>query len=363
MTSLPKVTRPLPPGSTIGILGGGQLGRMLTVAAARLGFKVCIFSDADDAPAFDVAHSHIHAAYDDGDALAKFVSACDVVTYEFENIPAPTTAYLAERLPLAPNVRALELTQDRISEKTLISSLGLKVPPFFAVATPEEAAEAFRKIGTPCVMKTRRFGYDGKGQANVYSAEEAAKAYAELGAPCILEGFVDFAYEVSVIAARGYDGSFAAFDPPRNEHEHHILRRSTVPSPLSADKVAEAKEIARKLCEALDYVGTFAVELFVAKDGTLLVNETAPRVHNSGHWTSEACQTSQFEQHIRAIAGWPLGTAERHSDVVMENVLGFEAADFVELAKRGALHLYGKAEMRDGRKMGHLTMLNRLTKN
>lgn len=356
MTEIKTLTTPLQPGATIGILGGGQLARMLTMAAARLGLKCCIYSDVD-APAFDVAAAHILAPYDDVAALARFADRCDAITFEFENIPAAATTYLAARKPLAPNAHALEVTQDRISEKTLIASLGLKVPPFFAVSTPEEATAAAEKIGGPCVLKTRRFGYDGKGQATIKDASEAAAAFTTLNAPCILEGFVDFAFEASVIAARGYDGSFAAFDPPRNEHEHHILRRSTVPSPLSAAQSDEAKAIAKKIADALGYVGTFAVELFVGRDGALMINETAPRVHNSGHWTIEACQTSQFEQHIRAVAGWPLGTPERHSDVVMENILGFEAADYIGLAKRGALHLYGKAEMREGRKMGHLTML------
>jgi 5-(carboxyamino)imidazole ribonucleotide synthase len=357
MTQVKTLAGPLSPGATIGILGGGQLGRMLTAAAARLGLKCCIFSDADDAPAFDIAYSHIRAAYDDRKALEDFAAASDVVTYEFENIPAPTCQWLSERVPLLPNVKALATTQDRILEKTLAVEAGLNVPPFFAVSSPQEAATAFAKLNRPCVMKTRRFGYDGKGQANVSSAEEAAAAYAELNAPAILEAFVDFAFEASIVAARGADGSFAAFDPAENVHEHHILRRSTVPSRLSPEQATEAKAIAGKLCEALDYVGVFAVELFVAKDGSLLVNETAPRVHNSGHWTIEACQTSQFEQHIRAVAGWPLGNPARHCDVVMENVLGFEAADYLKLAARGALHLYGKKEMRKGRKMGHLTML------
>jgi 5-(carboxyamino)imidazole ribonucleotide synthase len=353
-----RLRQPLAPGATIGILGGGQLGRMLALAAARLGFKVCIYSDVPDAPAFDVAASHIHAGYDDKPALERLVRHCDVVTYEFENIPAETTAFIAVRLPLAPSVQALETTQDRIAEKTLVSSLGLKVPAFFAVSTPAEAADAFVKVGgTPCVLKTRRFGYDGKGQATVASAFEAAAAQGRLNAPCILEAFVDFAFEASVIGARAYDGRFAAYDPPENVHEHHILRRSTVPGRLSPAQGAQAKAVAEKIAAALDYVGVLAVELFVAKDGSFLVNEIAPRVHNSGHWTLEACPCSQFEQHIRAIAGWPLGSTARTADVVMENILGFEAADYLALAAKGALHLYGKAEMRDGRKMGHLTMV------
>lgn len=349
---------PLPNGATIGILGGGQLGRMLALAAARLGFKTCVFCDVPGSPAFDVAASHVCARYDDRPALERFVRQCDIVTYEFENIPAPTTAFIAERLPLAPSVKALEITQDRISEKTLAVELGLRVPPFYAVATPEEAAAAFAKIGTACVLKTRRFGYDGKGQAAVASPEEARQAMDALKVPCILEGFVDFAFEASVIGARGYDGSFAAYDPPENQHEHHILRRSTVPGRFTPAQTEAAKAIAAKIGTALGYVGVFAVEMFVTHDGELLINEIAPRVHNSGHWTLEACPCSQFEQHIRAIAGWPLGSTERTCDAVMENILGFEAADPIALARRGALHLYGKTEMRDGRKMGHLTMVS-----
>lgn len=357
MTDVLRLTKPLAPGAVIGILGGGQLGRMQALAAARLGFKTCIFCDVADSPAFDVAHSHLCAAYDNEAALAEFAGRCDIITYEFENIPAPTTAFLGARRPLAPSVKALEITQDRITEKTLVSSLGLQVPPFFAVSTPDEAATAFAEIGGPCVLKTRRFGYDGKGQATVHSAEEAAAAMTALKAPCILEGFVDFAFEASVIGARTYDGSFAAYDPPENHHEHHILRRSVVPGRLTAAQTVQAKAMARTFADALDYVGVFAVELFVAKDGSLLVNETAPRVHNSGHWTLEACPCSQFEQHIRAIAGWPLGATTRTCDVEMENILGFEAAEYLTLAGRGALHLYGKTEMRQGRKMGHLTMV------
>ena len=221
-----------------------------------------------------------------------------------------------------------------------------------------QAREAFGKLEGSGVLKTRRFGYDGKGQAKVASAEEAAKAYESFkGAPAILEGFVDFSYEASVVAARGADGAFAAYDPPENEHENHILRRSTVPSRLTPAQTDEAKRIAKAIGDALDYVGVFAVELFVGKGGELLVNEIAPRVHNTGHWTIEACQCSQFEQHIRAVAGWPLGDPARHADAVMENIIGAEAHAWEALARTGALHLYGKKEARPGRKMGHVTRL------
>lgn len=347
----------IPPGGTIGILGGGQLGRMLALAAARLGLRAHIYCDEADSPAFEVAAAHTCAPYTDQAALAKFAETCDAVTYEFENIPAETAATVAAHTLLRPNERALKLTQDRLEEKTLVAGLGLGTPDFAAVSSPDEARAAFR--GTAGVLKTRRFGYDGKGQVKVTSAKEAAAGFETLRrAPCILENFVDFEFEASVIAARGADGSFAAYDPPRNVHKNHILHRSTVPSPLSAAQAAEAQRMARVIAEALDYAGVFAVELFVCKDGTLLVNEIAPRVHNSGHWTMDACLVSQFEQHMRAVAGWPLGDTARHSDAVMENLIGEDAADWQGLANNGgALHLYGKREIRAGRKMGHVTWI------
>jgi 5-(carboxyamino)imidazole ribonucleotide synthase len=350
---------PVPPGGTIGILGGGQLGRMLALAAARLGLKTHIYSDEAGAPAFQVCAAHTSARYDDEMALAKFADSCDAISFEFENIPEAAVSFLAARKPVSPSARALSPTQDRFAEKSLAVSLGLKTAPFFAVDSADDAAKAFARLEGRGVMKTRRFGYDGKGQAKVSSAEEARQASASFkSAPSILEGFVDFAFEASVIAARGRDGAFAAYDPPENIHEHHILRRSLVPGRLNVAQAEAAKAIARQIGEALDYVGVFCVELFVMQDGALLVNEIAPRVHNSGHWTLEACLTSQFEQHIRAIAGWPLGPATRHSDAVMENIIGEEAADWQALAaKGGALHLYGKSEIRKGRKMGHVTWL------
>ena len=356
MSETKKLSKPVPPGGTIGIVGGGQLGRMLALAAARLGLKTCIYNDAPDAPAFQVTQHSVAAPYDDLNMLAGFAEVCDAVTFEFENLPAHAIAHLAQRVPVNPGAHALAITQDRLSEKTFVEKLGLKTAPFFEVSSVEQAREAFAKLNGRAIIKTRRFGYDGKGQAKVASADEAVKAFESFkGAPAILEGFVDFSYEASVVAARGADGAFAAYDPPENEHENHILRRSTVPSRLSARQVEEAKTIARKIGEALDYVGVFAVELFVGKDGALLVNEIAPRVHNTGHWTIEACACSQFEQHIRAVAGWPLGDPARHADAVMENIIGAEADAWESLSKSGALHLYGKNEARLGRKMGHIT--------
>jgi 5-(carboxyamino)imidazole ribonucleotide synthase len=355
--------KPVPPGGNIGIIGGGQLGRMLALAASRLGLKTAIYNDAPDAPAFQVTQTSVAAPYEDLDALARFADACDAVTFEFENLPAHAIAHLGEHVAVHPGAHALAVMQDRLSEKAFVEKLGLKTAPFFEVSSVVQAGEAFDKLNGRGILKTRRFGYDGKGQAKVSCRDEAVKAFESFkNAPSILEGFVNFSYEASVVAARGADGAFAAYDPPENEHEHHILRRSTVPSRLSAAQVEEAKLIAKTIADALDYVGVLAVELFVGHDGALLVNEIAPRVHNSGHWTIEACQCSQFEQHIRAVAGWPLGDPRRHADAVMENIIGAEADAWESLARAGALHLYGKKQARPGRKMGHLTRLKPLTK-
>jgi 5-(carboxyamino)imidazole ribonucleotide synthase len=355
---------PIPPGGTIGILGGGQLGRMLALAAARLGLRVHIYSDEADAPAFQVTGSKTFARYDDAQALDAFASQCDAITFEFENVPTRTVEMLAQRKPIFPTAHALAVTQDRVAEKRFVAGLGFKTAPFSTVDSVGEADAAIAHTGAPAILKTRRYGYDGKGQAKVTSAADVAAAFHQFkDAPCILEGFIDFAYEASVIAARGRDGSFAAYDPPENFHADHILRRSTVPSRLTVTQSDEAKAMAKRIADAFDYVGVLAVELFVGKDGTLLVNEIAPRVHNSGHWTVEACLISQFEQHIRAVAGWPLGDPSRHSDAVMENLIGEEARDWQALAKNGgALHLYGKSEIRDGRKMGHVTRLSSLSR-
>ena len=353
---------PVPPGGTIGILGGGQLGRMLAMAAARLGLKVHIYSDEKDAPAFQVCDAHTVAAYEDEAALSKFASVCDAVTYEFENVPAKAAEILARFKPTNPNAKALATTQDRFEEKSFVTSLGLKTAAFAAVTSASDIAPAVAKNRLPAILKTRRFGYDGKGQAKIASADDIAKALAKFNAPCILEQLVGFDFEASVVAVRGSDGTFAAYDPAENIHENHILARSVVPARLPAEQVEDAKAIARKIADALNYVGVLGVELFVAKNGALLVNEIAPRVHNSGHWTIDACLCSQFENHIRAVAGWPLGSTARHSDAVMENLIGDQAADWKSLAsKGGALHLYGKSEIREGRKMGHITYLKPLS--
>jgi 5-(carboxyamino)imidazole ribonucleotide synthase len=344
----------------IGILGGGQLGRMLALAAAKLGFRTHIYSDETESCGFNVATQTTRARFNEPDALAKFADTCDVVTFEFENVPDVTVHFLADHVPVAPNPNSLATAQDRFLEKSFVASLGIATAPFRNVLSEADAKEAFAALGGPAVLKTRRLGYDGKGQRIVRRAEDCRAAFADFGGvPAILEKFVDFAFEASVVAARGRDGSFAAFDPPQNEHENHILRRSTIPSPLSQEGVRECSDIARAIAEALDYVGVLGVELFIGRNGEIAVNEIAPRVHNSGHWTMEACVVSQFEQHIRAVAGWPLGTCERHSDAVMENIIGAEVEHWCALAGRHAgLHIYGKRVVRPGRKMGHVTRLS-----
>ncbi|MCB2116453.1 MAG: 5-(carboxyamino)imidazole ribonucleotide synthase [Rhodobacteraceae bacterium] len=354
------MTEPLPPGSTIGILGGGQLGRMLSVAAARLGYRTHIYEPAANPPAADVAHAVTTAPYEDLAALARFAASVDVITYEFENIPTSALDALEAARPIHPNRRALAVSQDRLTEKAFLTDLGLLTAPFAAVDDEVDLAEAVEEIGCPAILKTRRMGYDGKGQARIMTAEDAVAALAEMaGAPAILEGFVDFSHEVSVIAARGLDGAVAAFDPGENVHEGGILRTTTVPARLSPAQRTDAVLLAAKILNALKYVGVMGVEMFVTPKG-LIVNEIAPRVHNSGHWTQNGCAVDQFEQHIRAITGWPLGDGARHSDVVMENLIGDDIARIPAIAREphAAIHLYGKAEARPGRKMGHV---NRVT--
>jgi 5-(carboxyamino)imidazole ribonucleotide synthase len=354
-----RLARPLPPHSVVGILGGGQLGRMLTLAAARLGLKCHIFAPRGDNPAFDVAFAHTEAAYDDQRALEAFANAVDVVTYEFENVPAETAAFLAERRPLAPGAETLAITQDRLTEKAFLSELGIDIAAFAVVDDEFSLEWALGKVGRPAILKTRRLGYDGKGQVRIAPGDEPSEMWRRSGgSPSIVERVISFEKEISVIAARGWDGTFVAYDVARNEHENHILRRSTVPARLSPGEVERAREIAWTITAKLDYVGIIGVEMFAATS-VILVNEIAPRVHNSGHWTIDACTVSQFEQHIRAVAGWPLGDPYRHSDAEMTNLLGDDAQDWTGLAAQPltALHLYGKAAARPGRKMGHVTRL------
>ena len=350
---------PLPAGATIGILGGGQLGRMLSVAASRLGYKTHIF-EPGAAPAGDVAARVTQAGYDDLEALAEFAASVDLITFEFENIPAAALDVLSATTPLYPSRRALEVSQDRLTEKTFLADLGLTTAPFAAIDDASGLDAALGRIGTPAILKTRRFGYDGKGQARIMAPNAAADALAALnGAPAILEGFIDFSSEISVIAARGRDGQVACYDPGENIHQNGILATTTVPAAIPASLRTDAVLLAARILNALDYVGVMGVELFVTPTG-LVVNEVAPRVHNSGHWTQAGAAVDQFEQHIRAIAGWPLGDGARHANVVMENLIGDDVARVTEAAARPGtqIHLYGKSETRPGRKMGHL---NRVT--
>jgi len=353
------MTEALAPGSVIGILGGGQLGRMLSVAAARLGFRCHIFEPGADCPASHLAFAMTTAPYEDADALRAFARSVDVVTYEFENVPAEALNLIEAEVPVRPGRRALSVSQDRLVEKEFLTGLGLATAPFAAAETEADLHAALARIGVPAILKTRRFGYDGKGQVRILTQGEAGAAFAGLkGAPAILEGFVDFSREVSVIAARGLDGSVACFDPGENVHKGGILRTTTVPARLSPSLRSDAVLIAARVLNALEYVGVMGVELFVTGRG-LVVNEFAPRVHNSGHWTQTGCIIDQFEQHVRAVAGWPLGDGTRHSNVVMENLIGDDILRVPELAVSGAaIHLYGKAEARPGRKMGHF---NRIT--
>ena len=348
----------LEPGATIGVLGGGQLGRMLALAAARLGFKCHIFSPDPDSPAFDVVHRTTCADYTDTQALDRFAENVDVVTYEFENVPAETAVFLAARLPVLPDPKVLATTQDRLAEKSFIAGLDIGTAPFAAVGAPAELAAALDRVGRPAVLKTRRFGYDGKGQATIANGTDPEAAWREVGGqPCILEAFVPFAREVSVIAARGADGTVECFDVTENEHRDHILKVSRVPAAVSDAAAIEARRIAETIADKFGYVGVLAVEIFVLREGGLLVNEIAPRVHNSGHWTLDGASVSQFEQHVRAVAGWPLGKPIRHGRVEMVNLIGSEVEDYrAWLSVPGAaVHLYGKAAARPGRKMGHVT--------
>ena len=348
------------PGGTVGIVGGGQLGRMLTLAAARLGIKCHIFAPEADSPAFQVAAAHTCAPYADGAALRAFAESVDVITYEFENIPAGSVKLLSSLREVRPNARALDLLQDRFIEKKFMHNLGIETATFAPVDSEASARTAFATIGAPSILKTSTLGYDGKGQRRVQSADDCVAAWRTLGqTPCILEGFVDFKRELSVVAARSAGGSFACYDLVENIHENHVLRTTLAPASGAAHLTARATDIARSITQSLNYVGVMATELFETRDGRLLVNEIAPRVHNSGHWTIDACGVSQFEQHIRAVCGWPLGDPVRHSDAIMRNLLGEEALAWEAAARepQTAIHLYGKSDPRQGRKMGHVTKL------
>lgn len=353
----------LKPGDTIGILGGGQLGRMLATAAARLGLRCRVFSPDPDSPAFDVVMDATCAEYADVEALELFAADVDIITYEFENVPAASAMILAARRPVLPNRKILETTQDRLAEKDFVRQLDIGTADYADVSSAASLRVAIARIGLPAVLKTRRFGYDGKGQSIIREGDDPEQIWEDLATKsAILEAFIPFEREISVIAARSAGGQVECFDVTENEHADHILKTSRAPAAISDALAAQARGIAEKIATALNYVGVLAVELFVvAGDGgpKLLVNEIAPRVHNSGHWTLDGASISQFEQHIRAIAGWPLGKPVRHGPVTMTNLIGDEINDYERwLTVPGAtVHLYGKGAPRPGRKMGHVTQV------
>lgn len=355
------MTAPLPPGSTIGMLGAGQLGRMTAMAAARLGYKVHVFApDEEDSPAGQVCAAYTRAAWDDETALDAFARAVDVVTLEWENVPVPAVERIARIVPVHPGAGVLRVAQDRVAEKSFANDLGIATAPWRAVSNPDEVAAARAAVGPRCILKSTRLGYDGKGQARLDAATDPAAAWASIGTDAgIVEGFVDFVCEVSVIVARGTTGETKAFPTVENRHKDGILDKTLVPARIDSAVAAEAERIAVALADALGVIGLLAVEMFVTADGRVLVNEVAPRPHNSGHWTIDACATSQFEQLARAVCGLPLGSVDRLADAEMENLVGADAERWAELmAEPGArLHLYGKAEWRPGRKMGHVTRL------
>ncbi len=348
------------PGATIGILGGGQLGRMLAHAAADLGYRCHIYCPEPDAPAAQVSDGATVAGYDDRAALEAFARAVDVATFEFENIPLDAVETVAAIVPTRPGIAPLKVAQNRVSEKTFVRGLGIATADFAPVADDETLAAADAAIPRPAILKTQTLGYDGKGQVPLADGASLAEAWHSLGArPAILEARVAFERELSVVIARADDGATAAFDAVENTHKDGILDVTLAPAPVAPDVAAAAGEVARAVAAALGHVGVLCVELFQTPEGALLVNEIAPRVHNSGHWTIEGCDASQFAQHIRAICGLPLGAAARRANAAMKNLVGAEAAQWPALVAdpTAHLHLYGKAEIRPGRKMGHVTWL------
>lgn len=353
---------PLPLGARIGILGSGQLGRMSAMAAARLGFRPHVFGPEADGPGMQVACARTVAAYEDTAALHAFAAAVDVVTFEFENVPAATLAALAGRVECRPGLKALATCQDRVAEKRFLESVGVPVAPWREVTGLEGLREAIAALGLPAVLKTTRMGYDGRGQAVIRAADEAEAAFARLAPhPLVLEGFVPFTHELSAVAARGADGALAVFEASENRHVGGILDVSLVPAGVPAAAAAEARRLVARVAEGLELVGVVALEMFLLPDGRLLANEIAPRPHNSGHWTMDACACSQFEQHVRAVAGLPLGPVARHAAAVeMRNLIGPAGLDawpgFIARAD-AVCHWYGKEEARQGRKLGHVNLL------
>ncbi len=350
---------PLPSGSIIGILGTGQLGRMLSLASAQLGFKTHIYGPEENTPASEVSWQTTTADYRDESSLARFAESVDVVTYEFENVPQETANFLSQFVPVRPPVRALEVAQDRLTEKNFLKECGLSVADFQDIQTFKDLEEGHARFDGTGIIKTRRFGYDGKGQWRMTPDTDLHTLFTELdNRPAICEAFIPFDGEVSVVAARGLSGQSVTFDVADNIHENHILRHSFAPSGLADNLKQQAADMACRLLSELDYIGVLTLEIFVCQD-KLLINEIAPRVHNSGHWTIDACATDQFEQHMRAVAGWPLGSTQRYYDAVMTNLLGEEINHIDELSKdeMTKIHFYGKHEAKPGRKMGHVSRL------
>ena len=354
-------TEALPPGATIGIVGGGQLGRMSAMAAARLGYRTHVLTDQAGSPAAQVCAGATIGSTDDPEALTRFADAVDVITFEFENVSAAGLDLLAARRPVYPSPAILRVTQDRISEKSFINGAGAPSGPWIPVWSQKQLEVAVGQLGLPAVLKTTRLGYDGRGQAVLRAAEDVETVLDRLSpAPFILEAFVDFACEISVVVARGRDGAVVAFDAVENRHRDHILDLTLAPAQVVPEILTAAHETAIEIVACLDLVGLMTVEMFVDRDGAIMVNELAARPHNSGHWTIDACPVSQFEMHIRAVAGLPLLPATRHSDAVMKNLVGpDELALWPQIVATPGLipHLYGKAEVRPGRKMGHVTRL------
>ena len=356
------------PGSSIGVLGSGQLGRMFAIAARRMGYRVHVFSPESDTPTGQVADVEVSAPYEDLDAVRRFARSVEVVTFEFENVPHETADAAAEHARVRPAGSVLHVAQNREREKTFLARAGLPVPRFEVVRSLGDLEQALVRVGCPAVLKTARFGYDGKGQARIDAPTDAATAWGAIGQQdAVLEEFVDFERELSVVAARGLDGAMADYGAVENRHRNHILDLTIAPASVPERVARDAQQLARAVLEALDVVGVLCVELFLARDGRLLINEIAPRPHNSGHFTFDASVTSQFEQQLRAVCGLPLGSAAQVSPAAMANLLGdlwqkgvpqWEAACAHRNVK---LHLYGKATARPGRKMGHLTALSATT--
>lgn len=348
------------PGGHIGILGDGQLGRMMALAAAEMGYFVHIYGQEENSPAAQVSYRSTIADYGDKNALERFANSVDVVTLEFENIPTDTITFLNDIVPVRPSRKVLEVTQDRLLEKSFINKLGIGTAPFANVENIAELTHAVQQIGTPAILKTRRLGYDGKGQTKIDHASQIDSTWSEMkNAPSILEGFVNFQLEISVIVARSANGDIQSYVPVENRHKNHILDITLAPADISDSVAKRAEEIAHTIAAKIKLIGLLAVEMFVTPDDDVLVNELAPRPHNSGHWTIEACATSQFKQIIRAVCGLPLGNPVRHSNAIMRNLIGGDIDQWSEITDNAenALHLYGKAESRVGRKMGHVTKL------